>query len=100
MMLVCICSTQAVIKTISDGVYTPLWSDPVPLTHTHTTRYTQNFEFEHSIANTWTNNKTYLKSLIQKRQIFIVKSELMLFLEIALVHSQPCTVPGSRNCRP
>ncbi len=32
-----------------------------PLTHTHSrmTRYTQNSTFERSIANTWTNNKTY-----------------------------------------
>ncbi len=35
-MLVCICSTQAAVKTISDGLYTPLWCDPVPHTHTHT----------------------------------------------------------------
>ncbi len=38
-------------------------------THSHTTHYVQNAAFEQSIANTWTNNKTYLKSLIQKRQI-------------------------------
>ncbi len=77
MMLVCICSTQATVKTISDRLYTPLWCDPVPLTHT--TRYAQNSAFEQSIANTWTNNKTYLQSLIQKRQIVIAKSELTLF---------------------
>ncbi len=46
MMLVCICSTQAAVKTISDGLYTPLWCDPVPLTHTHTTHYAQNSAFE------------------------------------------------------
>ncbi len=39
MMLVCIC-TQAAVKTISDGLYTPLWCDPVPLTHTHTHTHT------------------------------------------------------------
>ncbi len=95
MMLVCICRTQAAVKTISDGLYTPLWCDPVLLTHTHshTMRYTQNSAFEQSIVNTWTNNKTYLQSLIQKRQIVIAKSG------IAFVHSQPCTL-GSRNCRP
>ncbi len=93
MMLVCICSTQASVKTISDGLYTLLWCDPVPLTHktshtnahthththTHTTRYVQNSAFEQSIANTWTNNKTYLQSLIQKCQIVRAKSELTLF---------------------
>ncbi len=47
--------------------------------HTHTTRYKQNSAFEQSIANTWTNNKTYLQLLIQKRQIVIAKSELTLF---------------------
>ncbi len=36
MMLVCICITQAAVKTISDRLYTPLWCNPVPLTHTHT----------------------------------------------------------------
>ncbi len=36
MMLVCVCSTQAAVKTISNGLYTPLWCDPVPLTHSHT----------------------------------------------------------------
>ncbi len=36
MMLVCICSTQAAVKTISDRLYTTLWCDPVP--HTHTRR--------------------------------------------------------------
>ncbi len=81
------------VKTISDRLYTPLWCDPVPLTYTHTTRNAQNSAFEQSIANTWTNNKTYLQSLIQKRQIIIAKSELTLFfLEIAFVHSQPCTL--------
>ncbi len=46
-------------------------------THTHnTTRYAQNSTFEQSIANTWTNNKAYLQSLIQKRQIVIAMSEL------------------------
>ncbi len=34
MMLVCVCK-QATIKTISDGLYTPLWCDPVSLSHTH-----------------------------------------------------------------
>ncbi len=34
MMLVCICSKQAAVKMISDGLYTPLWCDPGPLTHT------------------------------------------------------------------
>ncbi len=41
MMLVCIC-TQATVKMISDGLYIPLWCDPVPLSLTHTTRYAQN----------------------------------------------------------
>ncbi len=81
MMLVCICSTQAAVKTISNGMYTPLWCDPIPLTHTHSraTRYAQNSAFEQSIANTWTNNKTYLQSLIQKRQIVRAKSEFTFF---------------------
>ncbi len=54
MMLVCICSTQAEVKTISDGcTYTPLWWDPVPLTHTHThTRRTK--------LRIWTVNSKYL----------------------------------------
>ncbi len=100
MMLVCICSTQAAFKTISDGLYTPLWCDPVP--HTHTTRYAQNAAFEQSKANTWTNNKTYLQSLIQKCQIVIAKSDFthfsFFFLEIAFAHSQPCALLGSQNC--
>ncbi len=62
---------------IPDELYSPLWCDPVPLTHTHTHTHThdvllytaQNSAFELSIANTSTNNKTYLQSLIQKRQI-------------------------------
>ncbi len=39
MKLLCVCK-QAAIKTISDGLYTPLWCDPVSLslTHTHTSR--------------------------------------------------------------
>ncbi len=37
----------------------------------------QNSAFEQSIANTSTNNKTYLQSLIQKRQIVIAKSEFL-----------------------
>ncbi len=41
MMLVCICSTQATVKTTSDRLYTPLWCDPVSLTPTHTHRHTQ-----------------------------------------------------------
>ncbi len=52
------CSTQAAVKMII---------------------YAQNSAFEQSIANTWTNNKTYLQLLIQKRQIVIAKSELTLF---------------------
>ncbi len=83
MMLVCICSTQAAVKTISDGLYTLLWCDRSPHTqthtHTHTTRYAQNSAFEQSIANTWTNNKTYLQLLIQKCQIVRAKSELFFF---------------------
>ncbi len=43
-------------------------------THSHTWRVAQNSAFEQSIANTWTNNKTYLQTLIQKRQIVIAKS--------------------------
>ncbi len=62
MMLVCIYSTQATVKTISDGLYTPLWCDPVPLTHTHT------------------HDALHAKQLlIQKRQIVIAKLELNLF---------------------
>ncbi len=40
MMLVCIWSRQAAVKTISDGLYTPLWCDPAcsPHTHSHTRR--------------------------------------------------------------
>ncbi len=100
-VMMLIFSTQATVKTISDGLYTPLWCYPCsPHTHTHTTRYVQNSAFEQSIANTWTNNKTYLQSLIQKRQIVIAKSEFTLFFFlffIAFVHSQPCTLLGSRN---
>ncbi len=50
-------------------------------THTYDTLlYTvQNSAFEQLIANTSTNNKTYLQSLIRKRQIVIAKSELTLF---------------------
>ncbi len=76
MMLVCICK-QAAIKTISDGLYTPLWCDPLSLSlslslsHTHAaikiadvlwydpvslsrtyTHDAQNSTFEQSIANT------------------------------------------------
>ncbi len=40
MKLVCICSTQSVVKMIYDGLYTLLWCDPVPLTHTHTHKHT------------------------------------------------------------
>ncbi len=61
---------------------TPLKCDPVSLSlslsHTHT-HNAHNSAFEQSIANTLTNNKTYLQSLIQKRQIVIAKSELTLF---------------------
>ncbi len=103
MMLVCICSTQSVVKTISEGLYFPLWCDPLPHTHTHTlthmTLYVQN-AFEQSIANTWTNIKTYVQPLIQKCQIVIEKSVFHLFLEIAFVHSQSCTLLGSRICLP
>ncbi len=63
---------------------TVVW--PWAHTHTHThTHDTQNSAFEQSIANT--NNKTYLQSLIQKRQIVWAKSELPPLL-------------GSRNSRP
>ncbi len=55
-MLVCICSTQATVKMISDSAV--IWPCS-PLTHTYTTRHAQNSAFEQSIANTWTNNKTY-----------------------------------------
>ncbi len=53
MMLVCIGSTQATVMTISDGLYTPLWCDPVPLAHTHMTSYTQKLRI-------WTVNSKYL----------------------------------------
>ncbi len=49
---------------------------------THTTHYVQNSAFEQSIANTWTNNKTYLQSLDQKHQIVRAKSELTQFFLI------------------
>ncbi len=112
MLLVCICSTQAAVKKISDELYTPLWCDSVSLSHTHThththTHYVQNSAFEVSIANTWTNNKTYLQLLIQKHQNVIAKSEFtlifylfILFLEKDFVHSQSCTLLGSQNSRP
>ncbi len=58
MMLVCICSTQAAVKTISDGLYTPLWCDPVPLTHTHTHTHTHNAL--HAKLCIWTVNSKYL----------------------------------------
>ncbi len=97
MMLICICSTQAAIKTISDGLYTPLWCDPVPLTHTHThthtARYAQNSTFEQSIANTWTNNKTNLQSLIRKCQIVIAKSKLPRFFTNSLRAQQALYSP-------
>ncbi len=93
MMLVCICSAQAAVKTISDGLYTLLWCDPVPLTHTH--------DALRAKLLLETNSKTYLQSLSQKRQIVIAMSvSTLFFLEIAFVHSQPCTLLGSRNCRP
>ncbi len=79
MMLVCICSTQATVKMISDGLYTLLGTVFPSHTHTHTTPYVQNSAFERSIANTSTNNKTYLQLLIQKRQIVIAKSQFTLF---------------------
>ncbi len=63
-------------------------------------RYPQNSAFEQSIANTWTNNETYLQLLIQKRQIVIAKLELTLLFFIDFVHSQTCTLLGSQNCRP
>ncbi len=56
----CICSTQSVVKKISDGLYTPMWCDPVPFTHTHKhkTSYAKNVHaFEQSIANISTNNR-------------------------------------------
>ncbi len=89
MMLVYIFSTQAAVKTISVGLYTPLWCDLVPLTHTHTHTHDvlrAKLRIWQSIANTWTNNKTYLQSLIQKRQIVTAKLELTLFLHTA----SPC----------
>ncbi len=96
MMLVCIC-TQSAIKTADSTVMWPCLS----LSHIHT-QDTQNFTFKQSIANTWTNNKTYSQSLIQKLQIVIAKSEFtpFYFKEIDFVHSQTCTLLGSRNCRP
>ncbi len=51
MMLVCICK-QAAVKTISDGLYTPLWCDPVPLTHTH--------DALRAKLRIWTVNSKYL----------------------------------------
>ncbi len=98
MMLVCICSTQAAVKTISDGLYTPLWYDPVPLTHTHTNTHMRNSAFEQSIANTWTNNKTYLQSLIQKHQIVIAKSELTHFL-FYFFWNRLCAKPALHSTR-
>ncbi len=74
----------------------------VTLFLSHTTRYAQNAAFDQSKANTWTNNKAYLQSLIQKHQIVIAKSDFthfsFFFLEIGFVHSQPCALLGSENC--
>ncbi len=53
MMLVCICSTQATIKTISDGLHS---GEPVPLTHTHT--HTHNALC--AKLRIWTVNSKYL----------------------------------------
>ncbi len=58
MILVCICSTQAAVKTISDGLYTPLWCDPVPLTHTHSHNHTHNVL--RAKLHIWTVNSKYL----------------------------------------
>ncbi len=55
MMLVCICSTQAMVKTISYGLYVHSAGMWLCSPHTHTTRYAQNSTFEQSIANIWTN---------------------------------------------
>ncbi len=63
MMLVCICK-RAAIKTIPDGLYTPLWCDPVSLslslthTHTHTKR---------AKLSIWTVNSTF--KLITKHAV-------------------------------
>ncbi len=90
MMLVCIWSRQAAVKTISDRLYTPLWCDPAcsPHTHTltHTTRYAQNSTFEQSIANT--NNKTHLQLLIQKRQLVIAKSECPIHKQLVTLQRE------------
>ncbi len=59
--------------------------------------YMQNSAFEQSMANTWTNNKTYLQLLIQKRQIHIAMSELTFLLNTLrarftkLIHKMRCT---------
>ncbi len=69
---------------------TVMWPcSPHTHTHTHThDAYAQNSTFDQSIANTWTNNKTYLQSLIHKCQIVIAKSELTHFFRNSL-HAQP-----------
>jgi len=62
MMLVCVCK-QAVIKTISDVLYTPLRCDPVSCslslsrtqTHTHTHTHTRSAKLR-----IWTVNSKYL----------------------------------------
>ncbi len=59
MMLVCICSTQAAVKTISDGLYTPLWCDPVPLSHTHTHTHHTHDALRAKLC-IWTVNSKYL----------------------------------------
>ncbi len=66
MMLVCICSAQATIKTISDGLHTPLWCDTVPHTHTHTLTlshthtHTHTHDALHAKLCIWTVNSKYL----------------------------------------
>ncbi len=58
MILVCICSTQAAVKTISDRLYTPMWCDPVPLSHTHT--HTHTHDVLRAKLHIWTVNSKYL----------------------------------------
>ncbi len=63
MKLVCVCK-QAVIKTISDGLYTPLWCDPVSLSLSlslsHTRAHTHTHTHKRAKLHIWTVNSKYL----------------------------------------
>ncbi len=63
MKLVCVC-TQAAVKTISEGLYTPLWCDLVPITYTHTDTHTLSHTHTHDALSAklriWTVNSKNL----------------------------------------